>query len=123
MAGTPCCFACSSRVSQLESAESPATCRPSPAEMTSSAWVPIDPVEPSTRTRFTAPQCRCRLKLPVSVNVHLRNENGRPFRASRHRESWVCGSLANLDGRELELMHLQVPVCSVQARENERLPP
>src|SRR5262249_43059046 len=57
-AGTPWRFACSSRDSQLESAESPATCRSALEAITSSAWSPIDRVEPSMSTRRTAAQCR-----------------------------------------------------------------
>ena len=70
-AGTPWSRAWARTRSQLESAESPATCRPSAAPITSSAWVPIDPVDPSISTRFTAAQCRCHPERAL-------NENGRP---------------------------------------------
>src|SRR5262249_41010049 len=75
-AATPCSRAWPSSGSQPEPAERPATCRPSPAPTTSSAWVPIEPVDPSISTRFTAAQCRWdpftnrvarRLRLPSTL--------------------------------------------------------
>src|SRR5512132_3066293 len=120
-AGTPCSRACSSSGSQFDSAERAATCRPSLPEITSRACVPIDPVDPSISTRFTATQCRCPSKpsvkhlLRLNMNrvapqLRLRGaltQTAGPW-ASRPRASWLDPALADLDRRELELRHLQV---------------
>src|SRR3954452_2002807 len=57
---TPCVRACSTRPSQERSADSPTSSKSSPeAARRSSAWVPIEPVEPRmSRRRGTAPRVR-----------------------------------------------------------------
>ena len=107
-AGAPCRRACSSTCSQLEPAERPATASSSLAAITSSAWVPIEPVDPSISTRFTAAQSREAPQRPVKALLEPDgNANGRPGGlpfgsiASQLR-------LANGDRRELELLDPQV---------------
>src|SRR3954464_14783416 len=75
--------------------------------MASRACVPIDPVDPSTRTRFTALQFRSQPKWPVNDPFRPRTRTGGP-RASRPPASLELFALADLDGRELELRSLQV---------------
>ena len=107
---TPCRRACSSRSSQLEAAARPTSSRSSQRSITSSACVPIEPVEPTMRILRTELSLgravrliRCASGSSTSTRIRARGPaSGATTSCSRTRSSrwcWRIGSASTTSGR------------------------